>query len=137
MNKQSRSEIIKTAALQLCGAADTKTFIKGAKWADKNPAWIENSIPQPQLNPKNGLPKLYLCKILSLSMDYGYSYTYRIGFVTADNRWNIEKASNMMKVLAYMDICSNDTDEDLMKDIKANEDYFVSSTIESLKKSEH
>lgn len=134
MNKTTRTEQIKNEALRVCDIDNVKTFEKGAKWADKNPYWIEDSIPQPELNKVTGLPRLYLCKCLSLNMEFGWSYTYRIGFVTSDRKWNIDKAGGMLKVIAYMNIKADESQESLFNDIKKYEDIFVNSTINSFKK---
>ena len=67
-------------------------------------------------------------------MEFGWSYTYRIGFVTSDRKWNIDKAGGMLKVIAYMNIKADESQESLFNDIKKYEDIFVNSTINSFKK---
>lgn len=132
MNKENRADKIKKEALRVCSNDVSKYFEKGAKWADKNPYWIISSVPQPELDKETGLPKLYLCKCLSLNMNYGWSYTYRIGFVTSDRQWNIDKAGGMLKVVAYMNIKSNESQDVLLKDIKQYEDWFANNAAKSI-----
>lgn len=133
MNKVTRTEQIKNEALRVCSVEDAKIFQKGAKWADKNPNWIEDSIPQPELDKETGFPRLYLCKCLSLDMTFGFRYTYRIGFVTSDRQWNIDKAGGMLRVCAYMNIHADESEEAMTKDIKKHEDKFVNSTLNTFK----
>lgn len=132
MNKENRTDRIKREASNVCNNDVSKYFEKGAKWADKNPYWILDSIPLPELNKETGLPRLYLCKCLQLRMEFGWSYTYRIGFVTSDRQWNIDKAGGMLKVVAYMNIRSNESQDVLLKDIKKYEDLFVNNTAKAL-----
>ena len=78
------------------------------------------------------LPRLFLCKCLTLDSVFGYKYTYRIGFVTKDKQWNIDKMDGLIKVVAYQFIEADESDEQLMKDIKKYEHLFVDKVVDSL-----
>lgn len=95
--------------------------------------WITGKPPVPMLNPNDGLPKLYLCKVLQMSKELKFSYTYRIGFVTADSQWNIDKAAPNMKVTAYMEIIANETQAALYRDVKLYEQQFIDAMMKDLK----
>jgi hypothetical protein len=116
MNKRkNRQEQIRDAA-KYTSAKNIESFEGGAKWADYHPYWQEG-IPKPELN-QYGLPKLYLCQILTLDMTFGYRYSYRVGFVTLEDkpRWNCENSNT--KVMRYLDIYCNESDSQLIqKDI--------------------
>lgn len=93
---------------------DIQSFESGVKWADFNPNWLEG-IPKKEEN-QYGLPKLYLCQILTLDMTFGYRYSYRVGFITKDHKWNIENYNT--KVTRYLEIFCNETmDQLIQKDI--------------------
>lgn len=87
------------------------SFEAGAKWADYHPYW-QVGIPKQEEN-QYGLPKLYLCQILTLDMTFGYRYSYRVGFVTKDKKWNVENSNT--KVTRYMEIFCNETIEQLTR----------------------
>ena len=116
MNKRKeRQQQIRDAA-KYKQVKDITSFETGAKWADYHPYWQEG-IPKPELN-QYGLPKLYLCQILTLDMTFGYRYSYRIGFVTLEGkpRWNCENSNT--KVMRYMDIyCDESNSQLIQKDI--------------------
>lgn len=80
------------------------------------------------------LPRLFLCKCLTLDSVFGYKYTYRIGFVTKDNEWNIDKMNGLIKVVAYQFIEADESDEQLEKDIKKYENLFVDKVVDNLEK---
>lgn len=117
MNKRKqRQEQIRNIAKEL--GKDIESFESGAKWADYHPNWKEG-IPKPEM--KHGLPKLYLCQILTLDMTFGYRYSYRIGFVSHNNVWNIE--NTLTHVTRYMEIFCDESDSQLLqKDIPAFEE---------------
>jgi hypothetical protein len=114
MNKRkNRQEQIRNAA-EYTSAKNKESFEAGAKWADYHPNWKEG-IPKPSMN-QYGLPKLYLCQILTLDMTFGYRYSYRIGFVSHNNVWNIE--NTLTHVTRYMEIFCDESDSQLIqKDI--------------------
>lgn len=112
--RKERQENIRTAA-KYTKAENTQSFESGAKWADYHPNWQEG-IPEPSEN-QYGLPKLYLCQILTLDMTFGYRYSYRVGFVTDSKKWNLEQYNNV-KVTRYLEIYCDETDSQLIqKDI--------------------
>ena len=67
-------------------------------------------------------------------MTLGYRYSYRIGFITDQGKWNIEQFGKMTKVVRYMDIYGKDSESQLLADIKLYEDEFVNEATESIKK---
>ena len=112
-NRKERQEQIRNVA-KLLGIKDSQQFEAGAKWADFNPNWKED-MPKPE-NNGYGLPKLYLCQILTLDMTFGYRYSYRVGFITKERKWNVENP--MTKVMRYLEIHCEETDSQLLqKDI--------------------
>jgi hypothetical protein len=115
MNKRkNRQEQIRAAA-KYTSAKNVESFEGGAKWADYNPNWQEG-YPQKEEN-KYGLPKLYLCQILILDMTFGYRYSYRVGFINEEGKWNIER-EGFIKVVRYMNIYADESDSQLIqKDI--------------------
>lgn len=115
MNKRkNRQEQIRAAA-KYTSAKNVESFESGAKWADYNPNWQEG-YPQREEN-KYGLPRLYLCQILILDMTFGYRYSYRVGFINENGKWNIER-KNFIKVVRYMEIYCDESDSQLIqKDI--------------------
>lgn len=119
MNKRKqRQEQIRNVAKEL--GKDIESFESGAKWADYHPNWKEG-IPKPEMN-QYGLPKLYLCQILTLDMTFGYRYSYRIGFVSHNNVWNIENKL-LTHVTRYMEIFCDESDSQLLqKDIPTFEE---------------
>lgn len=130
MNRKNRQIIIKEAFIKLKGrkANDLMSFEAGAKFADTNPYWQEG-IPVQSFDKTTGLPILYLCKVLTLDMTFGFRYSYRIGFVTKNNKWNIDEFSNNIKVLKYQNIIDNSPENALISDIKENEDYFLKNNM--------
>ena len=94
------------------GVTDVTSFEQGAKWADWHPDWKEGT-PEPSTN-KNGLPTLYLCQILTLDMTFGYRYSYRVGFVNNEGKWNVD-VDGMTKVMRYMDINANESDSQMLQ----------------------
>ena len=115
MNKRKqRQECIRDAA-KYCKADNVTSFESGAKWADYHPNWKEG-YPQIEKN-KYGLPRLYLCQILTLDMAFGYRYSYRVGFITENGQWNLEQYKNV-KVTRYMNIYCDESESQLIqKDI--------------------
>ena len=115
MNKRKqRQECIRDAA-KYCKADNATSFESGAKWADYHPDWKEG-YPQIEKN-KYGLPRLYLCQILTLDMAFGYRYSYRVGFITENGKWNLEQYQNV-KVTRYMNIYCDESESQLIqKDI--------------------
>lgn len=115
-SRKERQEQIRTAAKYNSACKDVQSFEAGAKWADYNPNWKEG-YPQVEEN-KYGLPRLYLCQILTLDMTFGYRYSYRVGFITEDGKWNLEQYNKLTKVTRYMDIYCDESDSQLIqKDI--------------------
>ena len=114
MNKRKqRQEQIRNAA-EYTSAKNVESFEAGAKWADFNPYWKED-IPKKEKN-QYGLPKLYLCQILTLDMTFGYRYSYRVGFINSEGKWNIE--NTLTHVTRYMEIFCDESDSQLIqKDI--------------------
>lgn len=115
MNKRKqRQEDIRNAA-KYCKDDNVTSFESGAKWADYHPYWKEG-YPKIEEN-KYGLPRLYLCQILTLDMTFGYRYSYRVGFITEEGKWNLEQYHNV-KVTRYMDIYCDESESQLIqKDI--------------------
>ena len=119
MNKRKNRQKQIRAAAKYTSAKNVESFEGGAKWADYNPNWQEG-YPQREEN-KYGLPRLYLCQILILDMSFGYRYSYRVGFITEEGKWNIER-ENFIKVVRYMDIYADESDSQLIqKDIPSFE----------------
>jgi hypothetical protein len=114
MNKRKkRQEIARSVGVSL-GVKDIPSFESGIKWADFNPNWKED-IPKKEEN-QYGLPKLYLCQILTLDMTFGYRYSYRVGFINKEGKWNIENSNT--KVTRYLEIfCDESMDQLIQKDI--------------------
>ena len=114
MNKRKkRQEIARSVGISL-GVKDIPSFESGIKWADFNPNWKED-IPKKEEN-QYGLPKLYLCQILTLDMTFGYRYSYRVGFINKEGKWNIENSNT--KVTRYLEIfCDESMDQLIQKDI--------------------
>lgn len=113
--RKERQEQIRAAAKYNAACKDSVSFEAGVKWADYNPDWKEG-YPQVEEN-KYGLPKLYLCQILILDMTFGYRYSYRVGFINEEGKWNIEK-EGFIKVVRYMNIYADESDSQLIqKDI--------------------
>lgn len=83
---------------------------------EKTNVWKTN-IPK-QTENQYGLPKLYLCQLLALDAAFGYRYTYNIGFITEENKWNLDGKSDLIHVVRYMDIICDETEEQLYKDIE-------------------
>ena len=102
--RKERQEQIRAAAKYNAACKDSISFEAGAKWADYNPDW-KDGYTQVEEN-KYGLPKLYLCQILILDMTFGYRYSYRVGFINEEGKWNIEK-EGFIKVVRYMNIYAN------------------------------
>lgn len=112
-NRELRQQKIRNVAKQIDGV-DVPSFEQGAKFADYHPNWIEG---KPEMCfDEYGMPKLYLCKILACDMTFGYKYTYRVGFVTKEDKWNCENVIN--KVVAYLEIFANQSKDQLLKDIE-------------------
>lgn len=117
--RKNRQEQIRAAA-KYTSAKNVESFEGGAKWADYHPDWKEG-YPQIEEN-KYGLPRLYLCQILILDMSFGYRYSYRVGFITEEGKWNIER-KGFIKVVRYMDIYADESDSQLIqKDILSFEE---------------
>lgn len=76
----------------------------------------QTGIP-PKSTNMYGLPKLYLCQTLNLDSAFGYRYSYQVGFVNEDNKWNLEDNS-MCYVTRYTQIICKETMEQLVEDIK-------------------
>ena len=114
--RKERQEMCRSVAKAI-GIEHIPSFESGVKWADFNPNWRED-IPKKEEN-QYGLPKLYLCQILTLDMTFGYRYSYRVGFITKEGKWNIDNV--LTKVVRYMDIFC---DADIYKDIEKYGEYF-------------
>ena len=130
--RKNRQDEIREAAKYTKACTNVPSFEAGAKWADYHPYWRED-LPKEQKD-KDDLPKLYLCQILTVDMTFGYRYSYRIGFITDQGKWNIEQFGKMTKVVRYMDIYGKDSESQLLADIKLYEDEFVNEATESIKK---
>ena len=90
------------------------SFYSGAAWADNNPYWIDgNDLPNKEYTPE-GLPKLYLCQIMTLDATFGWRFSYRVGFITNDGKWNIE-TSSLTRVTKYMYINCDESDDTKIK----------------------
>ena len=114
MNKRKKRQEIARAVGVSLGVKDIPSFESGIKWADFNPNWKED-IPKKEEN-QYGLPKLYLCQILTLDMTFGYRYSYRVGFINKEGKWNIENSNT--KVTRYLEIfCDESMDQLIQKDI--------------------
>ena len=114
--KNERDSLAKKVGKELVGSECT-SFAMGVKWADYHPNWKKDK-PKRSEND-NGLPKLYLCQIITLDMTFGWRYSYRIGFINDEGNWNINNSNT--KVVRYMDINCNETFEQLIEDIKTCE----------------
>ena len=115
MNKRKQRQEDTRNAAKYCKADNVTSFESGAKWADYHPDWKEG-YPQIEKN-KYGLPRLYLCQILTLDMAFGYRYSYRVGFITENGQWNLEQYKNV-KVTRYMNIYCDESESQLIqKDI--------------------
>ena len=79
--RKERQEMCRSVAKAI-GIEHIPSFESGVKWADFNPNWRED-IPKKEEN-QYGLPKLYLCQILTLDMTFGYRYSYRVGFINKE-----------------------------------------------------
>lgn len=111
--RKERQEMCRVAAKAI-GVEHIPSFESGVKWADFNPNWRED-IPKKEEN-QYGLPKLYLCQILTLDMTFGYRYSYRVGFINKEGKWNIE--NTLTHVTRYLEIFCNETmDQLVQKDI--------------------
>lgn len=132
--RKNRQDQIREAAKYTKSCTNVPSFEAGAKWADYHPYWHED-MPKPSTNDKDGLPKLYLCQILTVYMTFGYRYSYRIGFVTPERKWNIEQYGKMTKVVRWMDIYGKESEQDLLQDIKKYEDEFVNEAASTIAKS--
>lgn len=131
--RKNRQDHIREAAKYTKNVQNVVSFEAGAKWADYHPYWRED-MPKPSTNDKDGLPKLYLCQILTVDMTFGYRYSYRIGFVTPECKWNIEQYGKMTKVVRWMNIYGNESESILLQDIEKYEDEFVKEATESIAK---
>ena len=129
---KNRQDEIREAAKYTKACTNVPSFEAGAKWADYHPYWRED-LPKEQKD-KDGIPKLYLCQILTVDMTFGYRYSYRIGFITDQGKWNIEQFGKMTKVVRYIDIYGKDSESQLLADIKLYEDEFVNEATKSIKK---
>jgi hypothetical protein len=119
MNKRKKRQEDIRAAAKYTSAKNIESFELGAKWADYNPNWQEG-YPKKETN-QYGLPKLYLCQILTLDMTFGYRYSYRVGFINAAGNWNVE--NTLTKVTRYLDIYCDESDSQLIqKDIPSFEE---------------
>lgn len=85
------------------------------EFTSNNSIWKEG-VPKRRQKNQYGLPKLYLCQVLTLDMTFGYRYTYRVGFVTDDKKWNLERDSFL--VTRYADIICDESMDTLMSDIE-------------------
>ena len=111
--RKERQEMCRSVAKAI-GIEHIPSFESGVKWADFNPNWRED-IPKKEEN-QYGLPKLYLCQILTLDMTFGYRYSYRVGFINKEGKWNIENSNT--KVTRYLEIfCNESMDQLVQKDI--------------------
>ena len=90
------------------------SFMIGAHFADYHPNWKEDIPKYSEL--ENGLPKLYLCQVLCHDMAFEYRYSYRIGFINKEGKWNIE--SKYIRVTRYLDIHCDEDETQLLTDIK-------------------
>jgi len=115
MNKPdlNRYERARKIGKEVVGSECT-SFGMGVKWADFHPNWKEDK-PEASEN-ENGLPKLYLCQILTCDMTFGYRYSYRIGFINDEGNWSIERDN--CHVVRYLEIFCNESKEQLLNDIK-------------------
>ena len=114
MNKRQIRQCVARSVAKSIGVEHIPSFESGIKWADFNPDWKED-IPKQEEN-QYGLPKLYLCQILTLDMTFGYRYSYRVGFINKEGKWNIENSNT--KVTRYLDIyCLESMDQLIQKDI--------------------
>lgn len=97
--------------------AANNCFYSGALWADNNPYWIDgNDLPSIEYTPE-GLPKLYLCQIMTLDATFGWRFSYRVGFINDDGKWNLE-TSPLTRVTKYMHINCDESDDTKMKYIE-------------------
>ena len=87
--RKNRQDYIRKAAKYTKNVKDVVSFEAGAKWADYHPNWLEDLPKYKEL--ENGLPKIYLCQVLCCDMTFGFRYSYRIGFITPEGKWNIER----------------------------------------------
>ena len=112
--RKQRQDIVRNVAKENGACKDIPSFEAGVKWADYHPDWKEDTPKRKKL--ENGLPKLYFCQILTLDMTFGYRYSYRVGFINNEGKWNIENP--MTKVMRYMDIYCNESETQLLTDIQ-------------------
>lgn len=134
MNRgQNRQDHIREAAKYTKNVQNVVSFEAGAKWADYHPYWRED-LPKPEINENDGLPKLYLCQILTLDMTFGYRHSYRIGFITSNGKWNIEEYTKMTRVVRWLEIHGLDSEQQLLEDIKKYEDGFVNEATGAIQK---
>jgi len=112
--RKNRQDEIRKVAKYIKSVENIVSFEVGAKWADFHPYWKED-LPEYE-EDKNGLPKLYLCQILISDMTFGYRYSYRVGFINKENKWNIENSNT--KVTRYLEIFCDDNETKLINDIE-------------------
>lgn len=94
--------------------AANNCFYSGAVWADNNPYWIDgNNLPTTEYTPE-GLPKLYLCQIMTLDATFGWRFSYRVGFINDDGKWNLE-TSPLTRVTKYKHINCDESNDTKMK----------------------
>lgn len=129
--RKNRQDEIREAAKYTKACTNVPSFEAGAKWADYHPYWRED-LPQKESN-KDGLPKLYLCQILMVDMTFGYRYSYRIGFITDDGKWNIEQFGKLTKVVRWTEIYGKDSESQLLEDVKKYENEFINSAVDEIK----
>ena len=114
MNKRKQRQVQIRTAAKNSNIQDITSFELGAKWADYNPNWLEGK-PRKEEN-QYGLPKLYLCQILTLDMTFGYRYSYRVGFINKEGNWNIE--NTLTHVMRYLEIyCDESMNQLIQNDI--------------------
>ena len=130
--RKNRQDQIRGAAKYVKGAHDVVSFEAGAKWADYHPYWRED-LPKYEVD-ENGIPKLYLCQILTVDMARGYMHSYRIGFITREGKWNIEQYNQMTRVVRYLKIYGVDDESNLLADIKKYENDLVKEAANAIKK---
>jgi hypothetical protein len=114
MNNQKRRQELCRSIAKTINAESIDSFELGVRWADFNPDWRED-IPKYEVNIY-GLPKLYLCQILTLDPTFDYRYSYRVGFITKEGNWNINNPNT--KVMRYLEIfCEESMNKLVLKDI--------------------
>ena len=81
--------------------------------------WIEakDKTPKREKRKSDGLPKLYLCQIMTCDMTFGWRFSYRVACINDKGKWNVENPPYTY-VTKWMPIDCDESMETMLEYIK-------------------